>query len=271
MDAFDTAFILAEKSVYCAVFQGEQVPFLAKAVNQAVGAASELPDRLPGDPFIFQQSELHLGVNSGDPACSASYINKPVLVFAYGADTDGAQPVRLVPLLLAPLFHEEHTGIVGADPQPIPAVNIQAAHVRNSVGGTDTLKVVAVETDQAGIAADPDKAVGSLRNGVGFGSGQSVSVVVQHRGKAFRFLDRIDGEFLVLVAGRVEHFVPRRAASGNDALRKAQYGQQQEYKQSAASRPCSVLVQAVGHGVLSSGFPFHIKRFGVSGFRFFIH
>ena len=192
-----------------------------------VGAASELPDRLPGDPFIFQQSELHLGVNSGDPACSASYINKPILVFAYGADTDGAQPVRLVPLLLAPLFHEEHAGIVGADPQPIPAVNIQAAHVRNSVGGTDTLKVVAVETDQAGIAADPDKAVGSLRNGVGFGSGQSVSVVVQHRGKAFRFLDRIDGEFLVLVAGRVEHFVPRRAASGNDALRKAQYGQQQ--------------------------------------------
>ena len=245
-DAFDAAFLTAEEGYHAAVPEGKEIPVLGEAVDQAVRAGAKLPDRLPVKPLILQQAELQRIVNHRDPAGSTADIDEPLLILGDGADTDRTQALLPAPVPVAALHHGEHAGIVGSDPEPVPAVHKKAAYICDPGGRADTLKTAAVIADQTGITANPDKALGRLCDGVCLRGRQAVPVVVQHCGKALALLNRVNGEPDVPVAGEIEDLVFRRAAYGNQALRQADCCQQQADQQPAGAASCSV-VETSGH------------------------
>ena len=70
------------------------------------------------------------------------------------------------------------TAVVGADPEPVFAVHEKRDNARYAGCGIHAFKRIAVITDQTAVAANPDKALLRLHDGVGFGGRKAVLVII---------------------------------------------------------------------------------------------
>ena len=107
------------------------------------------------------------GVNGCD-AGGGGGIDEPPIVLRDGTDADGGELICPVHAGEGAAVHQKDAEVVGADPQSSQAVQIETAGVQDSIRGFDALKGDPIIADQAGIAADPEKTVVRLGDGVGF-------------------------------------------------------------------------------------------------------
>ena len=191
---------MAEEVNQFTVLHDKQIPVFREAINQVVVSPADIPDRLPVNPVILQQGEIHFRINHCNPGHTAD-INDAIRIFRNGPDTDGFQSFIFVPLPDFPVRKQEHTGIVCSDPQPVLTVHIQAPHIRNPGRGIKALKGIAVIANQAGITADPQETFAGLGNGICLGCRQAVPVVIQDRRISFVVSERIDRELCTPVSG----------------------------------------------------------------------
>ena len=176
-EAAAAAGLVAQPAGHPAVPHDEEVAAGREAVDQPVAAQAQVRDGDSVQALVLHHAQGQVPVHCGDASRRAD-VDKAVSVLRHGADADGHQLMGLVHAAEGGTALEKDAEVVGADPQPSLAVHIQAAGVRDAVGGFDALKAVSVVADQAGIAADPEKAVLGLGDGVGLRGWQAVAVVV---------------------------------------------------------------------------------------------
>ena len=235
----DAAVLAAEPENDLLVFECEYIARLGYSVDESVRPEADITDVDVFKSGIVQGFQRHIQVDDGD-ARSACNIHQAVFILGDGADAGRLQPVPFVPhRKLAALHHGRAVG-VGADPQPVMAVNKKAGHTGDAVGGIHALEAVAVVSDQTGVAADPDEALAGFRNGIGLGGGQTVRVVVQDGGKTFALPGRIDGEGPVDVAACVESLC-RTFSRGGSGCRK-QHAENQQYTEEQRGGPAGPTV-----------------------------
>ena len=167
-----------------AVPDRKQIARIRRAVNDPVVSDAEVAHIHFGKGAVLHHAEIAVGVDAGDPAGGGN-INRAVLILRNGAGMGGGHAVQLAPSAQLALRQHGHAVVVGADPQPVPAVHVEAFDAGEAAGGIHALKGVAVVADQTGVAADPEKALVGFRDGVGLRGGQAVAVIVQHGGKPF--------------------------------------------------------------------------------------
>ena len=232
-EAAAPGLLAAQEAGHRPVAQGEQVPSLRDAVGQAVAAHPDVADHSAGDPLVLQHRQVQLPVNHGG-ARRGPDVHDSLRRLRDGPDADGGQLILPVHPPEAAPVHEEDAEVVGADPQAVLAVHIQAPRVQDAVCGLHDLKGVPVVADQAGIAADPDEAVAGLGDRIGLGGGQAVAVVIQDGGKALRVLHRVHRGRKVHIAAGIEDRGRVLRPGGRGADRGEQHGKQQAAQPPAA-------------------------------------
>ena len=110
-------------------------------------------------------------------------------------------------------------------------VNIQALYTAETSSRIHSHEGIAIVTDQAPIAAYPDKAFTGLRDGVRLSGRQSVRIVVENCGKTLAAPRRIDRNSPVLNARGIQHGLRCR----NRANCLHHYDMRQKHAQEAAS------------------------------------
>ena len=222
-DALYADFLRIEEEDNFFVLHGKDGALLVQTIDQPVASHTEIAYIGFADTRIIQHSEIHLCVYDRD-ALGSGNIDLTLLVFRNGPNGSGLQTVRLAPhAKLAPI-HDCGAAVICADPEAIPAVHEQTHHAGDARGGINTLKGIAVVTDQSAVAANPDKAFFGLRNRVGLRGGQTVRVVVQHRRVALVVPDGVDGDMDVL---------PVFAEGGRHGLKKGKKRQRQTEQEPA--------------------------------------
>ena len=190
--ALHGAFLRAEEADQLAVPDLHQIAEIGQAIDDPVASHPQIAHVRLGDGLILHHPQVSVRVDYRD-AAGRGDVDRVALVSRDGAGVRRQHAVQLAPLAqLAPLQHRDAV-VVGADPQAIPAVHIQALDAGDAAGGIHAHEGVAVVADQSAVAADPDEALRGLHDGVGFRGGQAVGVVIQHRREVFGLVDRIHG------------------------------------------------------------------------------
>ena len=182
--AGDRVFTGGDIALQPAVLKRHDIAQICEPVDQPIGSHCNVTHVRLGDQIVLQHGQVVIRVNGGD-AAGGGDVDRTVLILGNGPGMSGFHAIHLSPKPKLSLIHDRDAVVIGTHPKPIPAVHMQAFDAGNTPRGVQSLKGIAVIPDQAGIAADPDKTLAGLGNGVRFGGWKAVDVVVQHRGVTF--------------------------------------------------------------------------------------
>ena len=180
-DAADDIVCRAQIALQPPVPDRHQVAVIGNTVDEPVAPGTQVAHVGLGDELFLHHAEMIVGIDH-DNAAGRRNIDRPVRALRDGSGVGRFHAVQLAPHPELALFHDRHTVVIRSHPEAVLIVHEQTFDAGDAVGGIHTLKGIAVVTDQTCIAADPDKAVAGLNDGVGLGSRQSAGVVIQHRG-----------------------------------------------------------------------------------------
>ena len=219
----DVRILTADKVHDPAVLHREQIPELRQAVEQPVIAGTQIAHVGIPDALILDAVQIQVAVD-GRNTGRRGHIHDAVFILGDGPDVGGVHSVRLSPGADPAVLDHGDAVVVGADPQAVKVVDIEADCVGNARGRIHTHKAVAVIADQAAVAADPDKALAGLGDGVGLGGRKTVGVVVENGRVALGFPDQVYRGLPVDNAGGIQVFRP----GPNRAEEGQQHGQKQQ-------------------------------------------
>ena len=160
------ALFKAEIAVRPAMVQSKDRARIIHAVEEAVTSRTELMDELFLQSGIVRLPDHHIRTDGRD-SVGRGDIDHAVRVLGYRSHGRGAQAVLFVPVPELPFFHDKNTAVIGADPQAVLPVDIEASDAGDPGGGVHPHKGIAVVADQSAVAADPDEAISGLGDDVG--------------------------------------------------------------------------------------------------------
>ena len=233
-DALEAVIAAFQVPDHLAAVHGEYIALVAQAVNKAVPRLAELMHAVLTHPGILRQAQRQVLADQRKTA-GGRHIDQAGIVLQDAADREGLQALLLAPAAGLAVLHQEQAVVVGADPEPVPAVHKEAADAGDARGGIDAHKGVAVVADQAAVAADPEEALAGLDDDVCLGGRQAVGIVIEHRGAGFRVPDGIDRNVHILPSGIVLGRQRLCAVSGQGHLHGKHDQQRQAHKSPDAS------------------------------------
>ena len=164
--ALHRAFLRAEEADQLAVPDLHQVAEIGQSVDDPVASHPQIAHVRIGDGFILHHPQRSVRINHRD-ATSRGNVYGAALISHDGTGVRRLHSVQLAPLAQLALFQHRDAIVVGADPQAILVVHIQALDAGDAAGGIQAHEGVAVVANQSAIAADPDEAFRGLHDRVG--------------------------------------------------------------------------------------------------------
>ena len=169
-------------------------------MQKTIPASDHLCHIRISDSWIIYGSEDQILSDHRNAGCGA-HINNTVTL--RNAANPGRAKDISAPHTEAVVLLECNTAVICADPQPVVRIGIQADNTADTRLGIHAFKCIAVIADQAAVAADPDKAIVCLGDGICFGSGQAVFIVVKNCGIVFAVPDGVHCTVFIQYAGCV--------------------------------------------------------------------
>ena len=200
----DTGLITADIAAYLGILYSEKISALSKTVEVSVIAQPYAPHICHVDPIIVYRRDVHIIIDQYDAGSSRNI--KPALIILNDASYSvRAESVRLSEHPELALFHKSDAIVIGAYPQPVPAVYIKTDNTGDTCGRIYTFKSVAVISYKSAVASYPDESLTGLGNRVSLRCRKTACVIIKHSRVAFCLPDRVDLNIGIRAACGIRH------------------------------------------------------------------